>query len=145
MNVQVTKTFTPPAQKIWNSIRRFDSVNEYLPAVIECKIKGNQICDRCNCTLQEGMKLKEILEYVNDGEMVLKHSIDNGISPFENYLETATVKALMDRQTEVDWRSEFNVKGVTEADLRNRVEDLVNVHTLVLKLYKKQEIGRAHV
>jgi len=115
------------ADDVWQTIRSFDGVDTYLPVVVSCNITGNEVGAKRHCTLENGMKLDETLEYLSDEERTLKYSINDEGTPFKGYMGTVSVRELPDGRAEVSWSTTFKANGAPEEELISMVEEMLGV------------------
>jgi carbon monoxide dehydrogenase subunit G len=121
----VKKQINIPAEKAWATIRQFDGVDTYLPAVASCRVEGEGVGAKRFCTLQDGVKLDETLEHLDDDQCTLIYSIVDGEMPFKNYVGTVQVNDLGNGQSEVEWKSSFEVGDTDKKELITMIEGML--------------------
>lgn len=124
MEAKVKKTIKAPADKVWATIRSFDDVDTFIPAIATCSVEGNGVGAKRICTMQDGGKILERLERVDEEAKTLQYSISEAPLPVSDYLGTVKVRDLGNGTTEVEWLSTMEVKGMPEAELKAMLEGI---------------------
>lgn len=108
---KVTESVTIDAspQKVWDTIKDFDALSKWHPAVAQSPAtKGNEVGSVRNLTLKDGGKLVETLEEYSAEKMTYKYrATDGGALPVSNYTSTLSVKPAEGGKAVVDWRGAF--------------------------------------
>ena len=113
-----------PAREVWETIRKFNRVEKFLPAVASCIVEGSGVGARRICTLQDGSKVFERLVTLDEQKQVLRYSVTQSHLPFESYLGTVKVTDSGDDTCAVEWSSTFDAVGLPEAEVTAMIEDL---------------------
>jgi len=97
-----------PADKVWATIRNFDALKDWHPAVAESPAsKGNEEGSVRQLKLKGGGALTETLEGYDAAKMRYTYRAkDGGALPVTNYTSTITVKA-DGKGSVVEWRGAF--------------------------------------
>ena len=97
-----------PADKVWATIRNFDALKEWHPAVAESPAsKGNEEGSVRQLKLKNGAGLTETLEGYDAARMKYNYRAkDGGALPVTNYTSTLSVKA-DGAKAIVEWRGAF--------------------------------------
>ena len=123
--VSVKRTIDSPVDTVWKTISEFDGIDRYLPEVVaSCSVEGKGAGAKRTCTLQNGMKLSETLESLNEQNRTLVYSIGKSEMPFENYLSTVKVQQTQDDCCEVEWSATFQPTGQPEAEVVKMLEGM---------------------
>ena len=119
---QVVRSIDAPAHEVWKTIREFNRVEMFLPAVATCTVHGSGIGARRICKLQDGSKIFERLVTLDEKERMLRYSVTQSLLPLESYLGTIKVRDLGNRRCEIDWSSTFEPVGMSEAQVIAMIE-----------------------
>lgn len=108
-----------PASRVWETLRKFDGVERYLPVVKSSTVKGSGDGAERTCTVQMShdqapMLLEEKLLDVDEVNRSLRYIIVNSSMPIDDYMGTMKVTELDESICEVKWSSTFNAKGISE-------------------------------
>ena len=71
-----------PAQEVWETIRDFNRIEKFLPAVASCTVEGSGVGARRVCTLQDGSKVFERLVTLDEQHRVLRYSVTQSRLPY---------------------------------------------------------------
>jgi uncharacterized protein YndB with AHSA1/START domain len=108
---KVTESITINAspQKVWDTIKDFDALAKWHPAVAQSPAtKGNEVGSVRTLTLKDGGKIVETLEDYNAEKMTYKYrAADGGALPVSNYSSTISVKPADGGKAIVEWRGAF--------------------------------------
>ncbi len=121
---RIVRSIDAPAQEVWETLRDFDGVDEYLPSVASCAVEGSGIGARRVCTLQDGSRVFERLVTIDEQKRTLRYSVTQSQLPFESYLGTITVRDLGERKCRIDWSSTFDPIGMPEAQVISMIESM---------------------
>ncbi len=124
--VIVKKIIKGPAERIWETIRDFDGIDKYLPAVASCTVEGSGVGATRTCVMQDGLELHERLESLDEKRRTLTYVItkSNRPMPFEDYIGEIAVRYVGASETQVEWSSTFKAKGAPEAEIAKMHESL---------------------
>ncbi|MEX0647488.1 MAG: SRPBCC family protein [Balneolaceae bacterium] len=128
-----------PAEKVWETVRNFGALDEYVEAIASCKVEGSGVGSVRILTLQDGGEVHEKLQSLDDEKRLLTYSILSSPLPIRNYTSKMQVKVLSDKQSEFIWSSEFDVQDAPEQELKEAFKDLYS--TGVQGLQKKFSVG----
>ena len=101
-------TINAPADKVWATIKDFDALAKWHPAVAKSPAdKGNTEGSVRKLELKGGGQLEETLERYNEaGKSYSYRAKDGGALPVSNYTSTITVSGEGNTST-VEWRGAF--------------------------------------
>jgi len=115
-------TLHAPAADVWEIVRDFGGLGKFLAPVKSCTVRGEGIGAIRTLILQDGARIDETLEKLDDAARVLVHSIASSPLPLDQYVATMTVRELGPDACEVEWASTFHPAGAPEAKAREIVE-----------------------
>ncbi len=115
------------AKQVWNLIGGFNALPNWHPAVEKSEIEGEEGAEGSvrHLELAGGGRIVERLENVDDKERAYSYSILQGPLPVANY--TATLRVREDEEggsCTVEWSSEFEPAGASEADALKVIEGI---------------------
>lgn len=145
MMVKIAKKFIINAQadKVWETMKSFDHVENYLPMVQKTELKGSGVGSTRTCTLMNPdgsgtSKAIEQLDYVNENEKTMKFSMVEGPFPVSNCIVSVTINSLKNNQTELDISTLLEPKGASENEVTHMFLDVYEMVALGLeKLHQK--------
>lgn len=123
-NVWMSVTINAPADEVWNTISNFNALGKYLPLITESTMEGSGVGALRTLTLQDGGRVIERLESIDENARTLSYRILISPLPVDGYVSTMKVKDLGNNRCEVEWSSTFKPKGTTEADVKNLIEGI---------------------
>ena len=121
---RVVRAINAPAKEVWKTLRDFNRVEKFLPAVASCTVEASGVGARRVCTLQDGSKVFERLVTIDEKERILRYSVTQSLLPFESYLGTIKVRDLGNHKCQIDWSSTFDPTGVPEAQVIGMIESM---------------------
>lgn len=121
-----------PANSVWETLRKFDGVERYLPVVKSSVVKGSGEGAERTCTVQmshdqASMLLEEKLVKVDDANRSLDYIIINSSMPIHDYLGTMKVTEVDEKTCEVEWSSRFSAKGTPESELADMIRGIYSM------------------
>ncbi len=124
VNVSITTIITAPTEKIWNTIRSFRGVENYVPLVKSSIVEGSGEGAKRTCSVQIGdqeVKLIERIDMLNDEEKSIKYSIIESPSPFQGIQMQIQVKSLAENQ------SELQISSETQQETAKMMQDVLQM------------------
>ncbi|NMM43698.1 SRPBCC family protein [Rhodospirillaceae bacterium KN72] len=120
--VYVSSVIGAPADRIWDSVRDFNALPDWVPAVAESRIEGGQPADQIGCVrafrLQDGGFLREKLLALSDYDFTVTYAILESPMGVENYVATLRLAPITDgNKTFAEWTAEFDCDPAAENDL----------------------------
>ena len=116
-------TINAQAEKVWNTLKSFDNVENYIPIVKKTEVQGSGVGATRICTIaqQDGGtgKLTERLESLDESQKTISIALLEGPVPASNAIFTIKVNSVDANRTELEFISSAEPKGVNEDDLRN--------------------------
>ena len=120
--VYISSVIGAPADRIWQTVRDFNALPDWVPAVRESRIEGGQPSDQVGCVrafrLQDGGFLRERLLALSDYDYSVTYSILESPMGVENYIATLKLVPVTDGdRTFTEWIAEFDCDPAAEAEL----------------------------
>jgi len=118
--VSVSSVISAPIEKVWSTIRDFNALPAWHPAIADSKIENDEPSDKVGCirnfNLKDGGNLREQLLALNDHDHACTYSILESPMPVENYVATLQLVKITDGdRTYIQWTAEFDTEA--EADM----------------------------
>src|SRR3984957_12642992 len=110
-----TVTIDASAGKIWHTVRDFNALNTWHPAVATDEIvegKNNTVGAVRLLTLKGGGTIKEKLLAFNPASRTFKYAILEGVLPVSSYTSTVVVSSAGKGKSTVTWSGRFKRKNV---------------------------------
>ncbi|MDE0149176.1 MAG: SRPBCC family protein [Rhodospirillaceae bacterium] len=120
--VYISSVIGAPADRIWQTVRDFNALPDWVPAVRESRIEGGQPSDQVGCVrafrLEDGGFLRERLLALSDYDYSVTYSILESPMGVENYIATLKFVPVTDgSRTFAEWTAEFDCDPAAEAEL----------------------------
>lgn len=120
--VYISSVIGAPADRIWQTIRDFNALPDWVPAVRESRIEGGQPSDQVGCVrafrLEDGGFLRERLLALSDYDYSVTYAILESPMGVENYIATLKLAPVTDGgRTFAEWTAEFDCDPAAEAEL----------------------------
>ena len=120
--VYTSSVIGAPADRIWQTVRDFNALPDWVPAVRESRIEGGQPSDQVGCVrafrLEDGGFLRERLLALSDYDYSVTYSILESPMGVENYIATLKLMPVTDGgRTFAEWTAEFDCDPAAEAEL----------------------------
>ncbi|MXY40879.1 MAG: SRPBCC family protein [Rhodospirillaceae bacterium] len=120
--VYISSVIGAPADRIWQTVRDFNALPDWVPAVRESRIEGGQPSDQVGCVrafrLEDGGFLRERLLALSDYDYSVTYSILESPMGVENYIATLKLAPVTDgSRTFAEWTAEFDCDPAAEAEL----------------------------
>ena len=114
LHVTKSVTINADAAKVWDTVKNFDGLNAWHPAVAKDEIvsgTNNKVGAVRLLTLKDGGTIKEKLLAYSSHSQMMKYSILEGVLPVSGYTATISVKSVGKGKTEVTWHGNFKRKN----------------------------------
>ena len=120
--VYISSVIGAPADRIWQTVRDFNALPDWVPAVRESRIEGGQPSDQVGCVrafrLEDGGFLRERLLALSDYDYSVTYSILESPMGVENYIATLKLVPVTDGgRTFAEWTADFDCDPAAEAEL----------------------------
>lgn len=120
--VHVTTMLNAPAAEVWGLVGRWNALHEWHPAVVKSELSDEGRVRRL--TLAGGGIIEERLEVADEGRRTLTYALIAGPLPVANYQATITVKDEASDAASIEWSSDFDASGATEAEAREVIRQI---------------------
>ena len=122
LHVTKSVTINADAGKVWDTVKNFDGLNTWHPAVAKDEIvsgTNNKVGAVRLLTLKDGGTIKEKLLAYNSQAHTFKYSILEGVLPVSSYTSTFIVKSAGKGKATVTWSGNFKRKNVGDKPADN--------------------------
>jgi mxaD protein len=124
LHAKVTKSFDAPASKVWSTVKDFNGLNTWHPALASDEIvegTNNQVGAVRVLTLKGGGTIKEKLLAFDEKGRMFKYAIVESVLPLSHYSSVLVVKSTGKGKSSVTWSGTFKRKntGDNPADGEN--------------------------
>jgi NADPH2:quinone reductase len=120
--VSVKVSIPASADKVWQTLRDFGGLNKWAPGIAGLSLQGAGVGAVRTLTYQDGARVVERLESLNDASRLLSYTILESTLPLEGYVASLTVRDLGGAGCEVEWFSTFGAKGAAEQEVSRMLE-----------------------
>lgn len=124
VRIQEQRTVPAPADQVWSDLRTFRGIERFLPPIQRSEVDGDGPGAIRVCTMEDGGKLEERLERVDDDRRELEYSILDGPMPLENYRSTMQVREEGPSSCTVIWTCTFDALDGADAELETSMSQL---------------------
>lgn len=120
--VYTSSVIAAPADRIWATVRDFNALPDWHPAIAESRIEGGQPSDQVGCVrafrLKDGGFIRERLLALSDYDFCCTYSILESPMGVENYVATLKLTPITDGdRTFAEWTAEFDCAPGREGEL----------------------------
>lgn len=123
-SVQTNIMIEAPAEDVWNTVRAFGNIDQYVAAVDSVESTGEGVGMTRVLTLEDGASIKERLDARDDERRTLRYTIVEGPLPVENYVSTMSVRPIGEQQCEAAWHCTFDPAGAPVEEVKPNLEAL---------------------
>jgi hypothetical protein len=120
--VSVNVSLSAAADKVWQTLRDFGGLSDWAPGIADLSLTGSGVGAVRTLTYQDGSRVVERLESLNDATRTLSYTILESTLPVEGYVASLTVRDLGAAGCQVEWFSTFGAKGAAEQDVSRLLE-----------------------
>lgn len=126
INVVMSVQVTGQVSDVWNTVRAFDRLQDWHPAVQSTTMTGapDQEGSVRVLHLNGGGEIEERLMYLNDSSRTLIYEILESPLPISNYSSYLSATDAGGGKTVVIWGSTFDAKGVPNAKAKEVIEGI---------------------
>ena len=122
VRVYTSSVINAPADRVWTTIRDFNAMPKWHPAIAESRIEANDPSDKVGCvrdfTLKDGGRVRERLLALSDFDYSCIYSILESPLGVSNYIATLKLTPVTDgNRSLVEWSAEFDCEPGREAAL----------------------------
>ena len=109
----VSSVLSAPSEKVWDQVRDFNGLPNWVPMVSESHIQDGLLPDQVGCirdfSLQNGDRITEQLVALSDYDMSLSYVILSSPMALDNYFATLRLTPVTETdETFVEWSAEFD-------------------------------------
>jgi hypothetical protein len=145
----VSSVVDAPAEKVWQTIRRFDAAAGWLPFVRSSPIEDGGDPTRLGCvcvlTQTDGEVFRKVLLALSDAERFYSYTFVSSPVPFSNHRTTLRVLPITEGdRSYVEWSSRFEIAPEHEAQLVELMSRnfLIGLRTLAEKFNRDRAASR---
>ncbi|XAT60733.1 SRPBCC family protein [Rhodobacteraceae bacterium Araon29] len=118
----VSSVIPAPVEKVWERIRDFNALPDWVPMVSESRIQEDMRSDQVGCirefSLQNGDRITEQLVALSDYDMSVSYKMLVTPMALENYFATLRLTPVTEtEETFVEWSAEFDCAAEDAKDL----------------------------
>ena len=126
IRVYVSSVIDAPADTVWQSVRDFNGLPSWVPAVADSRIENNLPPDKVGCIrnfrLKDGGLIREQLLSLSDFDYQCSYSILESPMGVSNYVATLKLTPVTDgNRTFAEWSAEFDCEAARERALSDLV------------------------
>jgi hypothetical protein len=126
IRVITSSVIDAPVQRVWQVIRDFNALPQWVPAIADSLIEGGGPADRVGCVrsfhTRDGGHLREQLLALSDHLYSFSYAILESPLGVENYTAGVKLTAITDgNRTFAEWWAEFDCAKEREAELTQLV------------------------
>lgn len=103
-----------PAGEVWDLVGRWNALPDWHPAIVKSEQSDDGRIRRL--TLAGGGFIEERLESADESQRTYTYALTAGPLPVANYRATVAVKNTGAEAATVEWSSDFEARGATEAE-----------------------------
>lgn len=120
--VYASSVIAAPAARVWETIRDFNGLPNWHPAIAESRIESGAPADQVGCIrafrLRDGGFIRERLLALSDYDFSCTYAILESPMGVENYIATLKLTPITDGdRTFAEWSAEFDCAPEREAEL----------------------------
>ena len=120
--VYASSVIAAPAARVWETIRDFNGLPNWHPAIAESRIEAGAPADQVGCVrafrLRDGGLIRERLLALSDYDFSCSYAILESPMGVENYVATLKLTPITDGdRTFAEWSAEFDCAPEREAEL----------------------------
>ena len=126
LNVEEKAVIHVQAKAIWTLIGGFKAIDRWHPDVEVTTLlgSGKEKGDIRVLTLENNLKIVEILELYDENAMTLQYRILESPLPITNYHASLTVKNIDDKMAEIIWKSSFDPVDVRDDEVKKIISGI---------------------
>lgn len=129
IRTHVSCVIEAPIQKVWRTIRPFDSLAAWHPHITACMIEGGQTADKVGSirrlTLRDGGIVRETLLTLSDPEHRITYDIIESPMPVRNYVASLALHPVTEGdKTFAMWTVEFDTPDDRREEMIATLQDI---------------------
>lgn len=125
--IEVSGTIEAPSEEVWKLAGNFCELDKIVEAITECIADGSDVGAVRTLHLQDGGKVEERLESLDNDQKILTYSIVESPMPIEDYTGTIRVQEIDESLSEFTWSSTFNTDDDVANEMKQTLEGLYSL------------------
>jgi uncharacterized protein YndB with AHSA1/START domain len=127
IRVTTSSVINAPVETVWKTIRDFNDLPGWHPALVTSKLEDDGPSDRVGCVRSmelagNGGTIRERLLTLSDSEHTVTYAILSAPMPLTNYTATLRLIPVTDGDRSfAEWTAEFDVTAENEAAMRKLI------------------------
>ncbi len=107
--VNVTAVIDVADDKVWSAISAIGGLDRWFPIIATCEVQGKGVGATRICGLENGAKLLEKVEEIDDSARRFRYTIAESPLPVSNYHATVEIEKVASGKTSVSWTAQYEV------------------------------------
>jgi hypothetical protein len=113
VKVYTSSVIDAPADRVWATVRDFNALPQWHPAIRDSRIEGNHPSDKIGCirnfNLRDGGNIRERLLALSDYDFTCTYAILESPMGVKDYIATLKLSPITDgNRTFAEWTAEFD-------------------------------------
>ena len=126
VKVYTSSVIDAPADRVWATVRDFNALPQWHPAIRDSKIEGNHPSDKIGCirnfNLRDGGNIRERLLALSDYDFTCTYAILESPMGVKDYIATLKLSPITDgNRTFAEWTAEFDCEPERAGALAQQV------------------------
>jgi hypothetical protein len=126
VKVYTSSVIDAPADRVWATVRDFNALPQWHPAIRDSRIEGNHPSDKIGCirnfNLRDGGNIRERLLALSDYDFTCTYAILESPMGVRDYIATLKLSPITDGdRTFAEWTAEFDCAPERAGDLATLV------------------------
>lgn len=121
-SVAMTLKLSASADQVWTRIGKFEGLHEWHPVIEKSEMEGSGVGAKRNLFLAGGGNVHERLDAEDAAGRSYTYTILESPLPVANYQSTIKVVDNGDGSCTVDWSSNFDADGASDADAEGAIQ-----------------------
>ncbi|GAB2175057.1 SRPBCC family protein [Dongia sp. agr-C8] len=126
VKVYTSSVIDAPADRVWATVRDFNALPQWHPAIRDSRIEGNHPSDKIGCirnfNLKDGGNIRERLLALSDYDFTCTYAILESPMGVRDYIATLKLSPITDgNRTFAEWSAEFDCEPARANELATLV------------------------
>ena len=122
VKVYTSSVIDAPADRVWATVRDFNALPQWHPAIRDSRIEGNHPSDKIGCirnfNLRDGGNIRERLLALSDYDFTCTYAILESPMGVRDYIATLKLSPITDgNRTFAEWTAEFDCEPARSNEL----------------------------
>jgi hypothetical protein len=122
VKVYTSSVIDAPADRVWATVRDFNALPQWHPAIRDSRIEGNHPSDKIGCirnfNLRDGGNIRERLLALSDYDFTCTYAILESPMGVKDYIATLKLSPITDgNRTFAEWSAEFDCEPARANEL----------------------------